>query len=388
VVGLLRLHAFERDPLTPDHLLTIATEAADLLSRTVGTEGAIRYVYDPMVNETRRGENMLRHAGTTYALVSAWRRNPVPAWRDAAERAIHYMLSRSASDVRQGPHGGGLGQYLLEGKDIKLGGAGLALVTLATWEAATGDPTFREDARRYGTFLLSQQLETGEFVCFPSLTPGKEPRDGTSEYYPGEATLGLVLLHAIDPEGPWLDAAKRGADWLIDVRDRGKGPSGLANDHWLMIALSHLYEATKDTRYLDHALKLAGAVAYQAEHHVGHERFHPDYLGGFYEPPRGTPAATRAEGLVAVLDTCRVAGRECPEVRTLLLATLGHVLQSRYRPDLLGWAPDPSAIAGAFSGGITDPIVRNDYTQHALSAVLGTERILAGERMDPRGGPR
>jgi hypothetical protein len=387
-VRLLRLHPFEPDPLTPEHLLDVATEAADHLSSTVGDDGAIRYLYDPMANEIRSGQNLLRHAGTTYSLVQAWQRKPTPAWRDAASRAIRYLLAHSASDVRNGPHGGGLGQYVVEGKDIKLGGAGLALVLLATWESATGDTTFREDARRYATFLVSQQLEDGEFVAFPSRTPGGEPRDDTSAYYPGEATLGLVLLHDLEPQGPWLDAARRGADWLIDVRDRGKGPSRLSNDHWLMIALSHLYVATKDSRYVEHALAIAGAVTYQAKKHAGHERFHPDYRGGYYEPPRGTPAATRAEGLVAVLDTCRAAGRQCPEVRDLLLATVSHLLQARYRPDLLGWSADPQAISGAFPGGITDPLVRNDYTQHALSAVLGTERLLAGDGMDPRGGPR
>jgi hypothetical protein len=150
-----------------------------------------------------------------------------------------------------------------------------------------------------------------------------------------------------------------------------------------MIALSHLYEETHDARYVEHSLALAAAVAYQAERQKGHERFHPDYEGGFYEPPRGTPAAVRAEGLVAVLDTCREASRECPEVRALLLATVGHLLEARYRPDLVGWAANPTAIAGAFPGGITDFLVRNDYTQHALSAVLGTERVV-----DPRPGPR
>ena len=147
-----------------------------------------------------------------------------------------------------------------------------------------------------------------------------------------------------------------------------------------MIALSHLYRHTRDPRWLDHSIRLAEAVEWQAGVHEGHEAFHRDYAGGYYEPPRSTPAATRAEGLVAVLDTCELASRACPQVRDRLEDTLAHVLDSQYVPPVAYWMPTPERVLGGFAGGTVDPAMRNDYTQHALSALLGGARVIGSAK--------
>lgn len=380
-VRTYRVHAYEDLPVDdPDVLLSRVVYAAEHLASIVGPDGRIRYRFDPGLGQEKRGQNMLRHAGSTYSLLQAYARTGHMPWKESAERAIRYMLSKSASDERTGPFGGGKGRYLVEGSHIKLGGAGLALVALAEWQSVTGDRSHEPVAREFATYLLSQQQRSGEFVYFASRKPGGEPRDDTSAYYPGEAILGLVSQHALDGDPRWLGAARRGADWLIDKRDAGKGPNRLENDHWLMIALERLHSFTKDPRYIEHAKRLAEAVRYQHKKQEGHEARHRDYLGGYYEPPRSTPASTRAEGLVAVITLLEREGVQ-HDLRPLLLDTVGHLARSQYTRPMCYWVPDCKAIVGGFAGGIVDVELRNDYTQHALSAMLGTERIL-GRKTD------
>lgn len=383
-----RLHAHTLPATDPDSLRVRAAWAAEHLASTVRPNGRVRYLYDVSEGRELPGYNLLRHGGTTYSLLQGYQRFGHEAWLQAAEAAIGHLLRSSRRDVRHGPYGGGETLWVNESRHVKLGGAGLALVMLTQHAQATGADTHLDDARAYARFLVSQQMESGEFVSFAPLQPGGEGKDQVSAYYPGEAILGLMQLHAIDPDPLWLATARRGADWLIDVRDAGLGPEDLANDHWLMIALSHLVRATDDPRYVAHSRRLAEAVAHQAERNRSKVATHADYRGSYYDPPRSTPAATRGEGLVAVLDTCAHVNDPCDEVLDLLLDTVGHELWAQYTPDTVWWMPRPAAAVGGFSGGIMDPDLRNDYTQHNLSSVLGLERHLrAREGVVLPGGP-
>lgn len=377
-----RAHAFDPPDPTPDVLLERAFMAADHLAMLVGTDGTIRYLYDPTRDRNLDGYNRLRHAGSTWSLIQAWSRFRHDPWLHAAEGAIAYLLANSVVQERHGPFGGGETRWVRESSRIKLGGAGLALLMLAEYTAATGDDRYLDEARQFARYLVSAQKASGEFVCFGNMDPAGPPSDRTSAYYPGEAIVGLMRLYAIDPDPLWLDTARRGADWLIRVRDAGKTPARLSNDHWLMMGLSRLFAVTREPSYLAHSMKLAEGVKLQAERHGDHVRYHRDYAGGYYEPPRSTPAATRSEGLVAVLDTCRLAGTVCEDVRQVLEATVRHQLQSQYTPEVLWWMPSPARAVGAFHGGIVDLTIRNDYVQHNLSSLLGFERLLrleAGE---------
>lgn len=384
IVRTYRTHAWELGEMEPDLLLQRAFWAGDHLASIVSPRGRIRYHYDPALDQESRGYNLLRHAGTTWSLLQAWERTGHEPWLLAARAGMHYLLERTVVQERQGPFGGGTARWVKESRRIKLGGAGLGLLMLAEYTAATGDEAYLEEARQFATYLVSAQLASGEFIAFNSVDPDGGPEPGTSAYYPGEAIVGLMRLYSVDPNPLWLDTAKRGASWLIRVRDAGKTPRTLANDHWLMMGLSRLYAETRDPVWVDHSLKLAEAVAIQQARHVDHVAYHRDYAGGYYEPPRSTPAATRAEGLVAVLDTCRLAGLSCPEVRATLEATVLHQLQTQYTPETLWWLPAPEEAVGAFYGGLIDVTIRNDYVQHNLSAILGLERLArldAGERL-------
>ena len=175
----------------------------------------------------------------------------------------------------------------------------------------------------------------------------------------------------------------------VTLNIAGKDEKRLANDHWLMIALSYLYQETKDEKYVEHSLNLARAVRYQYEKNRPAWKNYRDFQGGYYDPPRSTPAATRGEGLVAVTDTCRVAGRECEWVWELLEETIRHENLSQYDPDMMWWVKNKKKAFGGWDGGLIDTDIRNDFVQHNMSAVIGTERHMAyrARKEELAGGP-
>jgi hypothetical protein len=385
---LYRNHHGRFDELSADLLLQREVWAADYLISSMSPEGKIRYNYRVNQDRDSSSYNLLRHGGTTYSLLQMYDRTRHEPYLRAAKKAFEFLFKECRRDVRQGPRGpfgadqGDSWWILSPGKQNKLGGAGLALVAIDQYVEATGDTeTYREEALGFGRFLVASMKEDGEFIYFPSLTPDGPPTSkDDSEYYPGEAIYGLARLYSWDPNPLWLETAKHGANWLIDVRDKGKSAKRLANDHWLMLGLSFLYQYTRDEKYLTHSLALVDAVNHQYEKNRPAWKEFWDFQGGYYDPPRSTPAATRGEGLGAVLQTCAIAGRDCKHVRFLLEETVRHENLSQYDPVTNYWMKRQGRSFGGWNGGLLDPDVRNDFVQHNMSSALGLERVLRKEQ--------
>jgi len=403
VFRLYRLHPLEFAEATPEVLLQRSVWAADYLMSSISANGKIRYRYQTTRDRTTSSYNLIRHAGTTYSFFQIYDRTRFEPYRLAGTEAIGYLLGHTRRDERTGPFlpadSPDFGESLFvvslpkgsqtEG-DVHLGGAGLALVMLDQYVESTGDTqTYLEPSRAMARFIVASQKEDGEFYSFPPKRVGEPPcRDEVSPYYPGEAILGLIRLYSYDPNPLWKDTAVRAADWLIDVRDKGKDETKVANDHWLMLALSYLYLYTGDERYVDHSIHICRAVEYQYLKNQNAWAEYPDFQGGYYDPPRSTPAATRGEGLGAVLETCHLAGRDCDWIEDLLMETVRHEMLSQYDPDMSYWMPNPAKAFGAFNGGLLDTDVRNDFVQHNMSSLLGAERhLLRHDGVVVPGGP-
>ena len=391
VFRLYRLHPYAFADATPDVMLQRMVWAADYLISSITADGKIRYRYKTAVDKDSSSYNLLRHGGTTYSILQVYDRTRFEPYLRASVQAMHFLFDNCDSDQRTGPwfsadhpdFGDSLYIVSPASKDapdgmVKLGGAGLALVMIDQYVEATGDTeTYREQAQGLARFLVASQKADGEFIYYPPRFPGGPlTSHDDSPYYPGEAIFGLARLYSWDPNPLWLETGVRGADWLIDERDAGKGPSSLANDHWLMLALSYLYLYTEDSRYLDHSIALCRAVEHQYRKNEKHWAEFPDYRGGYYNPPRSTPAATRGEGLGAVLETCRLAGQDCGWIEELLEETVRHEMLSQYDPDMSFWMKNPALAFGGWNGGLLDMDVRNDFVQHNMSSVLGLERHL------------
>jgi hypothetical protein len=269
---------------------------------------------------------------------------------------------------------------LLDGGYAKLGGNGLAIVAIVKHMEVTGDRSNLPLVRSLGRYIVSLQQPSGEFW------PHKQfPGDGTADphvsiYYPGEALLGLMRLHRLDPSGPWLDTAVRGAHFLIEVRDAELNDDDLPHDHWLLYALNEIYRARPIPLLLNHAMAIARAIV-RAQLL---DPPYPDWRGGFDSPPRSTPTASRMEGLVAAYELARDFGTAEDAAAFLTAIDLGvrYTLQHQFRPEMVLYLPNPQRALGGFRRSYTNYEIRIDYVQHAISAILGYERILTRVRED------
>lgn len=359
---LYRGHVWNQT-LDQERLRKAVQAGAEYLTRVVDEQGRFVYAYLAKQDRAKDDYNLVRHAGTVFAMLEAWELLGDPALLAAAERAIGYMIR--FIEPFGGPDAGM--SVLVEGDKIKLGGVALAALALVTHARVTGQSTHIELARRLCRYIRASQAPDGSFV-HQRHHPGGQPLGFVSQYYPGEALLALTALYELDRDPSWLDTAEAGARYLIEVRDRGLATRDLIHDHWLLYALERLHSERPRPLYLDHAVRIVQAIL---DAQIRSSPF-PDHVGGYESSPRSTPVATRNEGLLAAYRLARNTGRVDLARAILEAVELGAKIQLAMQidPARAMYLPNPQAALGGFTRGYIHFEVRIDYVQHSLSAFL------------------
>ncbi len=373
-VELYRGHA-PRPTLTREVLLEVSKRGADYLRRSVRENGSFVYSYLPKSNAEKSSYNMVRHAGTIYSMLDIYETTKDPELLAAAERAIAYLLIF----IKEWGNDNDGARIMTYGGKIKLGGVALTAVALAEHVKVTGKKDHLEIAQGLCRYMVKEQAKTGRFIhsrYYPSGAIGSH----ISQYYPGEALLGLLRVYSIDKNEEWLDAADRGARYLIEVRDKGIKTPDLTHDHWLLYALNELYRFRKNDLFLKHAMNIATAI----ELKQNRDPAFPDWFGSYYKPPRSTPTACRCEGMVAAYLMARDHGQKDRLEGMLenIKHNAGFQLENQLGPERALYCGDPQRALGGFTRGLTNFEVRIDYVQHNISALIGMYRLMGEDKRE------
>jgi rhamnogalacturonyl hydrolase YesR len=363
--------------------LHAARLGGDYLVAHTHTDGSFVYEYNPVTNEESYAYNIVRHAGTTYALLELYEATGEQKYLSAAEYALTY-LEKSAVPCPKMPDA----LCIEEGNETKLGGNALAVLAFSKYISLTtpvnGTHKYLTLAQKLAQFIVNTQAPDGEFIVHKILIDTAEKTAFESEYYPGEALFALARLYEIDKNQKWIAAAHKGAHWLIDVRDANVAIQNLNHDHWLLYALNELYSNRPDEIYFSHAQKIMQSIV--AAQHTQKTDGQEDWNGGFYDPPRSTPTATRSEGLGAAYWLFKKAGDEAYAYVALDAMEKAVAFQLRTQftaSELRTLKGDPSGVGG-FHESLDGYAVRIDYVQHNVSSLLALDRILTFEKTKSR----
>lgn len=351
--------------LSRARLVQAARAGGDYLLRIQRQDGGFNYYYDAAEDrfEARR-YNIVRHAGTAVALFDLYAATRDSRYNESARRAMRFLVTR----FRRAR--GTQGSYVLDydGK-AKLGANGLALVALIRQIELDPRNGNRKSAEELSKLILALQRKDGSFEMRHILRPDEQVLS-ESLYYPGEALLGLIRLYGLNRDPRFLKAARRGADYLIE---RQQKMNALPADAWFIQALEGLHSIGHEKRYAEHAIALAEAMI--ADQYT--DDAPEGYAGGFGPgSPRGTPAASRAEGLVAAYRIARsTSDLRAEKIASALKATARFQLAQQLTADTAG-VRNPRRAAGGFREGLTSMKIRIDYVQHNISSLLGIVRAL------------
>lgn len=339
--------------------------AGRYLAGAVKPDGSFVYLYDPYRDEHPKGYNILRHAGAVFSMLELYRRNKAPQLLSSSERALAFLASR----VREGKVSGKQVGFILEDNEVKLGGNALAILAFTEYQRATGDKRYEKTALSLGSWILATQDPDGGFSIHKQLHPGGKVSSFRSEYYPGEAVFALARLYSITGEMKWLDAAESGALYQLRVFSK-LADSALPHDHWLLYGLGELYGKRPRKEFLEGAMRFAKVIV--KAQHTDKNQPYPDWAGGYYTPPRSAPTATRIEGLNSAYALAVVGGfpRESEAIRESVERGIGFLLRSQVGPETALYCPVPQKSLGAIRESLRSPLVRIDYVQHTISALI------------------
>ena len=370
---------------------SVSRSAGYLLKATL-TNGMFEYRInmDPTV-KVKDKYNILRHAGTIYAMSMYYEWHPDENMRSAIERAGRYLRDEAVIPIS------GQENILaiwsipeINGSDkplqAKLGGTGLGLVALLSIENIHPMFTPLSDLQALGRFIVFMQKEDGSF--YSKFIPSQRGRwdEWQSLFYPGEAALGLLMLYEKDPSNLWIDSAANALRYLALNR---KSSTNVPADHWAllatekMLALENIDELPVSKELLiNHAIQICDAMLQDQIDNP--ER--PDYDGGFSKDGRTTPTATRLEGLQAALSFVPPDYELRQRIDTAVQRGILFLLRAQVSEgDFMG--AFPRAIrkidqnrpgADKFNRRATE--VRIDYVQHALSAMIKYLQPINGQK--------
>lgn len=335
---------------------------------------------DPVVG-VRRAYNELRHAGAVYALAQYCQRSPDPAVQDAMLRGARFLRTELLAPLPGNPQllAAWLPPELEEDpgpRQSKLGGAGLALVALVNVEQVVPGSTPLDELRALGRFIIFMQKSNGTF--YSKFIPDTGRSDlWESEYYPGEAALGLLMLYRQDPSPSWLEPATKALHGIV-LRGAANRPT--LPDHWYLLAVAQMLQLPPDaTQSLarDPVLAHARQICADMVHEQMRQADAPQIAGCFTNDGRSCPTATRLEGLLAALTflpaddlQLRTALRDAiaDGMRFLLRCQIQSGRHAGAFPRILPGYPQRTDRDRLNAGEI-----RVDYVQHSLSAMLGFE---------------
>ena len=341
--------------------------AAGYMTRSVAADGRFAYAIDmdPSV-QVSPSYNILRHAGSVWAMCEHYQSRPTPAEDAAIARAAGYLRSRRVSPL---PGRGDLlavWSYPEDDGDVptaKLGGTGLGLAALTSVERIRPGSTPMSTLQSLGRFLLFMQRPDGSFYTQYVPSRGGRTSDPPSLFYPGEAALGLLMLYEVDPNPVWLSSANKALTYLAESRLDENDPPG---DHWALIATQKLMQLAPDAGgrvevreqlLLNHMLQVCEPILDRQVTEDGD----PRYVGAFSSTGGTTSTSTSLEGLQAALATLP----EGHPSRARIQEAVDNGMAFLFRAQVV-----EGRYAGAFPSSLGATDVRIDFVQHALSAML------------------
>jgi hypothetical protein len=346
-----------------------------------------KWLYEGDVGRDRYGKtyNTLRHAGTVYALYQLYEVTGVARYKDTADRGWAWLLEQIE---RENDEAGAPCAFVVErhtaesgGKrrttyTVKLGGTGLTLLALAERLKVAPNDADLALGKALANHILRSQNPDGSFQDYWAYKTA-HAKERRSEYYPGEAMLGLIRFYGIDPDPRYLAAMERGAHYAIHDHYTILGEQFYVPlDAWFSVALGELHKVQPKKEYADYCLMLTD-MELNDQMAAKWQIFYPDYDGGYWPyPPGGTPAGSRAEGITACCEAAQRAGYDVRELKERIRKSARFQLERMVRPEFAHLYPNSRRALGAIRSTPVGNVVRIDANQHNISSLLVAARIL------------
>jgi hypothetical protein len=321
-----------------------------------GTQRDGRYLYEYFVtNDTYSGNyNIVRHAGTTYALLDFFKSTGYETAKQAGLLGLEFL------DARIKKLNATVWSIEYEFSS-SVGTASLGLLAYACYTQATDDPRYLPTITGLANFIIHQQRPDGAFA-------GRLGSTKEELYYSAEAFLALAFAYEILGDAAYLASIRRALDFYYTPEYEYNNSAFIP---WASSGCAKWYELTEDPVFLEFCFEMTDIQVTRQYRGTATDALGNRLAG--YIRAQTVNTGVYLEGIGDALRVAKVvedAERVLLYNSTLFLG-LEWVLSLQYR-NTTG-LPCPLRAHGGFHRGfvVEDAhLIRNDYTQHALSALV------------------
>lgn len=324
--------------------------------------------------QNRSVYNVVRHAGTAYALANLARLTRDPSFAQAAAEAIAYLVELSGNNCRTESFA-----CIANDDEPDLGAAALALLAISELRLAVPDSRFDGFARGLAAFLMFMQRPDGSFRHIYHLKTHTPDESQVMLFYSGEAAFALAKAYRAYGDRACLDAADRALSHLT-------GPAvsalpfhfGFGEEHWTCQAAREVAPEVMNRRYLDFCLDFSRFI--ERQQFTKTDTMFPDFSGSYGFSPFITPqtngAGSRTEANVSILELARMHGVSAPHVERQIRRAVEHILLHQKRASSCWLCASPETADGAIVNSLSTWEVRIDTVQHTTTGLIRAIQVL------------
>jgi AMMECR1 domain-containing protein len=345
------------ESITPEALIERIDLAGGWFRRNINPKtGLLEYVYDPGQDKYLDGDNHIRRLASLWAVGTHARFADA---RSAYERIVitglEYYLKFAKSDGR-----GGL--YLDINGQTEIASAAFAILTLIEWPDYPGREQW---IRQFADGIVHQQERRG---AYRTLVGRSGIRKGI-EYYPGEAMLALMETYREFKDPTYLASVERAFPFYQTCWRKERSTAFVP---WHSQADLLLYQATGKGEYASFVFELNDWLIERQQPSVWSSE---DSKGGFLsgaDSPPGNSTASYLEGLNAAFRLAKLAGdrQRMHKYKLSIRAGTRCLLQMQYTKHNSFYLKNQERTLGGFTASLTNMTQRNDFTQHAIRALM------------------
>lgn len=319
-------------------------------------------------------------ASTALTLLKLHARSGDKRLLDHANAAVDFMLSMQSHDERDGTAGGFFYSYDLERRQperrLVAGTASKAIFTLLELHALTKEKKHLDAATSAANWLLTMQRPGG------SVRPYMRQKDGgrwstakkESMLYTGQVLSALSRMYRATREQRYLDAASQTAGYLAGkvsmqgcyLGDEYRKPNPISSS-WVILSLFDFVKASGDQRFEQIVFRCADEL-------LQRQRRKPEDIyrhGRWQRSLSSSGNGWLAEVMSELYLYCREKNRQgCDRFKDAVVASFRLLLQHTYTPESSFVVKNPAAAAGGLFWSVSDRYVRTDSVCHGMNAYL------------------
>ncbi|KIG19074.1 hypothetical protein DB30_05978 [Enhygromyxa salina] len=319
-------------------------------------------------------------ASTIYTLLAVQAQTHDASLAEPIQRATEFLLKMQR--VAPGQPGHGAFHYSLdlthEEREPRLvvGTSSKTIFTLLELHQLTGDPTQLQAARMAADWLLTMQDEEGGVTPELRLDPDGNwaPVEEESVLYTGQVLSALSRMYVATGDARYLEGATRTAGWMLAKRERegcyvgdGYRKPNPVSSSWMILSLFDFAKASNDAGVREQVYACADDL-------LKRQITNP---ADVYRHGRWS-ASLSSSGNGWLAEVLSVLYRECPseyserctKYRGAVILLFRLLMQYTYTPENSFVVRNPDMAAGGLFWNTLDRDVRTDSVCHGMNAYV------------------